>query len=238
MGVIAGGICAFGILLVTTAGAVPVRETPAELLKHRGMPLAFATIALGVVALLAVPVRREPERHLVSSDTLRRRWMAVALWVGLIYLTLPIGFQVVSAIVKTIGHSTFRRAVNALGALVALGCVGALLWRRTPLRAYVVFAGLVLVYTYYFAALEVTVKRIHFLEYSFLSVLAERALRPFTPPPHLYLWVVLLALWVGTVEEWIAVFLPRRYGALSDVVFDVAAGTLGALFVKFVLRAG
>lgn len=234
---IASGTCAFGILLATTAGAVPVKETPAELLKHRGMSLALATIALGMVALLAVPSRGEPASDPVHRDTLRRRWAAVALWVGVIYLTVPIGFQVVSAIVNAIGQAAFRRAVNSLGALAGLGCVGILLLRRAPPRAYVVFASLVLVYAYYFQVLEVTVKRIHFLEYSFLSVLAERALRPLTGPPRLYLCVVLLSLVVGAGEEWIAVFLPRRYGAISDIIFDVAGGTLGALFVKFVLRA-
>lgn len=237
MGVIGRWTCAFSALLVTAAAAVPVRETPAELLKHRGMPLALATIALGIAALLAIPAQGDRERDADHPGSLTTRWAPVALMVVTIYLTLPIGFQVVSAIVNAIGHLPFRRAVNGLGALVGLTCVGILLRRGTPPRAYLIFAGLILVYTYYFQVLEVTVKRVHFLEYSFLSVLAERALRPIAAPPRRYLWVVLLALWVGTVEEWIEVFLPRRYGAVSDVIFDVAGGTLGALFVKFVLQA-
>lgn len=222
---------------MTAAAAVPVRETPADLLNQRGMPAALALIVLGVAALLAIPDRREPESGPGHLPALGRRWAAVGLWVGVIYLTLPFGFQVVSVIVRTIGQPAFRRAVNLFGALVGLVCVGALRRRGTPRRAYLVFAVLVLVSGYHFRVLEVTVKRIHFLEYAFLSVLAERALRPISWPPLLYVWVVLLSLWVGTVEEWVAVFLPRRYGAVSDIIFDVAGGTLGALFVKFVLRA-
>lgn len=202
------------------------------------MPMALATIAVGTAVLLATSNRGTGEKDALHPRTLGLRWAAVGLWVGVLYLTLPIGFQVVSAIVNTIGQPAFRRSVNLSGVLVGLGCVATLLRRGTAPRAYLVFTGLVLIYAYYFQVLEVTVKRIHFLEYSFLSVLAERALRPLSGPPRLYLWVVLLALGVGAVEEGIAVFLPKRYGAVSDVIFDVAGGTLGAIFVKFVLRAG
>lgn len=121
---------------------------------------------------------------------------------------------------------------------MGLTVAGALLSRQTLLRGSVGFAGLLGVYAAFFSVLEVTVKRIHFLEYSCLSLLTDRALRPRVLPPRRYLWSLLLTLGVGAVEEGIEVFLPRRFGAISDVLFDVAGGTLGALFVKFVLRAG
>ncbi|MFQ5830760.1 MAG: VanZ family protein [Candidatus Methylomirabilia bacterium] len=231
-------VCASGLVLVAAAGAVPVRETPAQLLQHRGMPMALATIALGVAALWRFSTSGEHGRESVGPGEFRRRWMLVALFVGVIYLTLPFGAQVVGAVVDSVGSPAFRRAVNTLGGLVGLACVGLLLRRGTPARAYPIFAGLLLLYGYYFWVLEVTVKRIHFLEYSVLSVLGERALRPLSTPPRRYLWIVLLSVGAGAVEEGIAVFLPQRFGAVSDVLFDTAAGTLGALFVRFVLRAG
>ena len=91
-------------------------------------------------------------------------------------------------------------------------------------------------YAYFFTVLEVPVKRIHFMEYSFLSYLVYRALRPDSVPPRIYLWCVLTTMLVGMGEETLSIPLVRRFGAVSDVLWDTSGGMLGALVLKYVLR--
>ena len=130
--------------------------------------------------------------------------------------------------------------INFLGAVVAVAFTIYLVRRHRAdcPAAYIWLFGIALIYFYYFWILEVPVKRIHFLEYSFLAVLAYRALRRRLAPPALYPLVALCVAAVGAGEETIAVFLPKRFGALTDVIFDAAGGVLGLLVVKFVLREG
>lgn len=167
-------------------------------------------------------------------------WVVLAWYIVALYATIPVGFQVVSFIVHRIGYRSFKIGINFLGAIVAVGFTVYLIHRHRADRpaAYVWLLGIALIYLYYFWILEVPVKRIHFLEYSFLAVLVYRALRPRLAPPALYALVGLCVTVVGTGEETIAVFLPKRFAALTDVIFDATGGVLGLLVVKFVLREG
>ncbi len=90
-------------------------------------------------------------------------------------------------------------------------------------------------YVYFFVVLVVPVKRVHFMEYSLLSGLVYRALRPDSAPPRIYLWCVLAAMLVGMGEEALSLPLARRFGAVSDVLWDTSGCVLGALVLKYVL---
>jgi VanZ family protein len=87
---------------------------------------------------------------------------------------------------------------------------------------------------YFFSVLEVPVKRIHFMEYSVLSALVYQALRA-RDVARIYLWCAFAAVVVGATEEAISLTLPRRFGAVSDIIWDTTGGMLGALVLKYVL---
>ena len=147
------------------------------------------------------------------------------------------GAQIASAIVVRIGHAAWQNSINTVSVILAL----LFLWyvfRQGELRRGSVVTSVVLiaaVYGYFFAVLEVPVKRIHFMEYSFLSYLVYRALRPHSALPQIYLWCVLAAMVVGMGEEALSIPLARRLGALSDVIWDTSGGLLGTLALKYVL---
>jgi len=171
-----------------------------------------------------------------SAWSYRARWALVGAFVLFIYATVPVGFQIASAIVVRIGHNAWQNTINATGAM--LGAVFA--WRvarQRDRRRWPVAAALALIasaYAYFFAVLEVPVKRIHFMEYSVLSALVYRALR-LRDVPRIYLWCALAALLVGAGEETISLALPRRFGAVSDIIWDTTGGILGTLVLKYVL---
>lgn len=234
-------------LAASTAEAKYLHETPADILHIRGMPAALIVCVVGLLILRRAAVSKlQRDRSGSPADLLdpgrpgstasRARWVLVGAFVLFIYATVPVGFQIASAIVVRIGHNAWQNTINAIGA--TLGAVFA--WhvvRQRDRRRWSVVAALALIasaYAYFFTVLEVPVKRIHFMEYSVLSALVYRALRP-RDVPELYLWCALAAVLVGAGEEAISLALPRRFGAVSDIIWDTTGGMLGTLVLKYVL---
>jgi hypothetical protein len=231
-------------LLVVTALAIPVlaeavlvRQGAKEIFGEPGIVPGLAIIVLGLLVLRFVQAVDALDPPLSGGWG---PWVVLAGYIVVLYAMIPVGFQVVSFIVHRIGYRNFKMGINVLGAVVAIAFTVYLVRRHRADRpeAYIWLFGIVLIYLYYFWILEVPVKRVHFLEYSFLAVLVYRALRRRLAPPALYPLVTLCVAAVGTGEETIAVFLPKRFGAITDVIFDAAGGVLGLLVVKFVLREG
>jgi hypothetical protein len=204
----------------------------------RGMPTAVAVCLVGLLFLRFVPVAGAPalSRAVVPSPR-AARWIVVGAFIVFIFATVPVGFQIASAIVRRIGWEAWRHGINVLGGILALLFVWYVFRHRELQRRSVVVWLLVIAaaYAYFFSVLEVPVKRIHFMEYSFLSFLVYRALRPHSGPPRIYLWCVLVAMVVGCGEEGLSLPSARRFGAVSDVIWDTSGGLLGALVLKYVL---
>ena len=214
------------------------REMPADIVAMRGMPMALGVCLVGVLLLRFAPVAGAATSPLAARPAARSsRWAAVGLFVVFIFATVPVGSQIASAIVARIGSAGWRYSINAVGVILAL----VFLWyvfRQRELRRSSVVTALLLIaglYVYFFIVLEVPVKRIHFMEYSLLSCLVYRALRPDSAPPRIYLWCVLAAMLVGMGEEALSIPLARRFGAVSDVLWDTSGGVLGTLVLKYVL---
>ena len=226
------------LVVPTRVAAKYLRETPADIVAIRGMPVALGVCLVGVFLLRFAPVADAAILPPAATPASRRsRWATVGLFVVFIFATVPVGFQIASAIVARIGPAGWRNSINAVGAMLAL----LFLWyvfRQRELRRWSVVTSLALIaalYAYFFIVLEVPVKRIHFMEYSFLSCLVYRALRPDSAPPRVYLWCVLAAMLVGMGEEALSIPLVRRFGAVSDVLWDTSGGMLGTLVLKYVL---
>src|SRR4029450_52794 len=77
----------------------------------------------------------------------------------------------------------------------------------------------------------------HFVEYGLVTMLFYRAVVPRQPGPGATGWdvsIVLVpgfaALIVGTADEWVQWFVPRRYGEVRDILLNGAAIACGLLF--------
>ena len=226
------------LVVPTRVAAKYLRETPADIVAIRGMPVALGVCLVGVFLLRLAPAAGAAILPPAASPASRPpRWAWVGLFVVFIFATVPVGSQIATAIVARIGSAGWKTSINAVGAILAL----LFLWyvfRQRELRRWSVVTSLALIaalYAYFFIVLEVPVKRIHFMEYSFLSCLVYRALRPDSAPPRVYLWCVLAAMLVGMGEEALSIPLVRRFGAVSDVLWDTSGGMLGTLVLKYVL---
>jgi VanZ like protein len=229
------------------AEAKYLAETPADILKIRGMPAALAVCVVGLLLLRRAAVsdpRRDSMRSLVdrlpageanAGWSVRARWVLVGAFVLFIFATVPVGYQIARAIVIRIGHTAWQNAINAVGATFGAVFVWHVL-RQRERRRWRVAAALAVIataYAYFFAILEVPVKRIHFMEYSVLSVLVYQALQS-RATSRIYVWSALAATLVGAGDESIALALPQRFGAVSDIIWDTTGGVLGTLLLVYV----
>lgn len=224
-----------GLAAPALAEAVLLRQNAKEILGEPGILPALAIIVLGLLALRFVQPGGILDPPMPSGWG---PWIVLAVYIVILYTMIPVGFQIVSFIVHQIGYQNFKMGINLFGAVVAVAFTGHLVrrnWVDQP-TAYIWLLGIALIFIYYFWILNVPVKRIHFLEYCVLAVLVYRALRHRFAPPALYSLVILGVGVVGTGEETIAFFLPQRFAAITDVIFDVTGGVLGLLVLKFVLR--
>jgi len=225
-------------LVARTAEAKYLYEAPAEIVAIRGMPAALAICGVGLLLLRRSRAPDSPRslpQPVPAAWSHRVWWSLTVALVLVIYATVPIGYQIAARIVATIGHNGFQNALNTIGAAIGAVFVWHVL-RHSGRRRWPVLAALATMscaYAYFFAVLEVPVKRIHFMEYSLLSALVYHALQS-RDVPQIYWWSAFAAMLAGAGDEAISLMLPRRFGAVSDVIFDTAAGVLGALVVRYV----
>lgn len=81
------------------------------------------------------------------------------------------------------------------------------------------------------------IERFHFVEYGLVTVLFYRAVVPrpsaagaTSSDVSIVLVPVFAALMVGTADEWVQWFVPRRYGEVRDILLNGAAIACGLLF--------
>lgn len=138
------------------------------------------------------------------------------------------------------GH--FILVVGIMGGVVLLAaCVGAVrcIRDRKAARYGLILVALAIAAGYSsFAAgpnpESNVVERFHFLEYGLIAFLFYRAWRPLGDL-SIVLLPVLAGLIVGTAEEWLQWFIPRRVGEIADIFLNLVAIGCGLLFSIAVL---
>ena len=226
------------VLVPERAEARFLYESPADILRIRGMPVAVAVCLIGLLFLRHTPAADSHETAPAGArDPRPGLWLVVGAFVLFLFSTIPMGYPIARAIVLRIGHDAWQSSLNGVAAILGVGLLWHLFRRRELRRLSIVLwsAGVAAAYLYFFSVLEVPVKRIHFMEYSFLSFLVYRALQSRNAPAQIYLWCALAAMLVGMSEEALSLLSERRFGAVSDVVWDSTGGLLGTLVVKYVV---
>src|SRR5262245_44581810 len=109
-------------LAARTAEAKYLREAPADILRIRGMPAALIVCFVGLLMLRSAgsePQRnrpglrddRLPERRANPAWSSRAWWALVGAFILFIYATVPVGYQIASAIVVRIGHNGWQNTI-------------------------------------------------------------------------------------------------------------------------------
>lgn len=157
-----------------------------------------------------------------------RRWLAVVVWVVLIYTAIPFVRALREWFVGRWDEALIAWAVAA--ALVAAAALAVALARRAPaLRpgGLLWIAGvtaILLAWTYHLR--HRPEEAVHFLQYGVLAVLLFRALRPIVPDATVFFAGAIAGALVGTADEVIQWLTPGRFWDWRDVGINAGTGAL------------
>ncbi len=163
-----------------------------------------------------------------------RKWLHVALFSIVIFLTLPAGPHIRDFLYDNFGTwFILYTVVTILG--------GGFLWAliltfHTKTRFY--FSQLlwfaIIVYLYWFAlkrTFKVPIESVHFVEYGILSLLVFRALRESYNERQILFTSFLITFSLGILDEFIQWLIPNRVGSMRDIVFNGVSGGLVQLLL-------
>lgn len=158
-------------------------------------------------------------------------WLPAAVYLLILYLTLPVMPLLVRSLFTLIGRDQFTQLLNLSLVFVALA-IALRLWRLAPDHRLQITAPILA--TGYIALLqENPVERIHFLQYAILGVLVLWALQ--NRSPTAFKLGFLLVTGAGLLDEVIQWFLPNRYWDPRDVAMNAIGGALGLWLARFLL---
>ena len=166
---------------------------------------------------------------LFENGTHLKLWSFIGGYILLIYLTLPVMRDIITALYATIGKEYLYFGINLLLILSTLMIIlfalrkglKTLLWIAIPL-----IATMIVIFT-----LERPEERIHFIEYGVLGILVLRAMD--NPSWRQMSIAFVFVLLVGTVDEGIQWLLPSRVGDIRDIIMNGAGGALGIWVERF-----
>ena len=165
--------------------------------------------------------------------------LTAALWIGLIYGTVPFVRTVREAFVTRWPAALIAYAVIAfvLGSIVASIVI---LRRRQPpigsadLLWLIGVAAVVAIWTY--DLMGQPEEAVHFLEYGVLGVLLYRVFEDRVPDPAVYVAATLAGLLVGTVDEIIQWLVPGRFWDFRDIILNTGAVALVQIVIWRLLK--
>jgi len=150
-------------------------------------------------------------------------WVFIFLYIGLIYMTLPLARYFLNILYTSMGPSRLNLLVNLTIAISVI--LAFLLLARKGIRVFLFSLPPAVVIGSSAVLLERPAERIHFLEYGLLGFLLCRAFEGEQWLRTVYAGMMVIA--VGAVDEIIQWFLPMRVGDLRDVLFNALGGLMG-----------
>lgn len=153
-------------------------------------------------------------------------WVIIALYVSVVYLTLPVMPSVFRFVSDGLGKELLSLVVNGL--LVTAILLSLIFILKTGELGYYSLASVSLVMLLSGAValtMELPAERIHFLEYGILGSLVYKATMRQWKIPILSSFVLVSIIGIG--DETIQWFLPNRYAEMKDVLLNCFGGLLG-----------
>jgi hypothetical protein len=160
--------------------------------------------------------------------------LAVALWIGLIYLTIPFVRYLREALVEVIPAKAIGYAVMMMGLVVVAAAIAVLQRSRNRfgISDALWLAGVSLVFLFWTSRLMgAPEEAVHFVEYGVLGMLLYSALDDRVPDWTVFLAATLAGVVVGTADEIIQWLVPGRFFDFRDVVLNGGAVALAQVVI-------
>jgi len=176
-------------------------------------------------------------RKNISSEY--QAWTIVALWVVVLFLTVPVARILQTHMRSAFGDSSFGYIVITIAAASALYLIFHLYRQHTkPQVAQIIWivicTGLIITYTIKLWANPI--EAFHFIQYGVLAGLLFIALSWKHSNVLIYLLVILATSIVGIVDEGLQWLMPNRVWGLSDIGINCMAGIIVSLAIAMGVR--
>lgn len=160
------------------------------------------------------------------------RWSLVALWILLIYATVPFARSIQRWSDAHWGIGSLRWLALAVIALAVCVPLAELVrkWRRLPVVRVGIVIGICALFAW--AAFHLTqtpAEAVHFVEYGMLGLLVFSALARRRRDPLIYVHAVLICALVSSCDEFLQWLTPGRYWDLRDLGQNTMAAALSQL---------
>ena len=163
-------------------------------------------------------------------------WFWVAVWVLVVYLTLPYAPVWREWLVERFSENFFPIFVASVLAIVFICTTIFLIKKKALFWQYIIFVLVIAAYWYSISKIKIPVEQVHFLEYGLLAVLIIRAFRfDRIDVPQFFKTMMLVTL-IGVVDEYIQGLLTSRVGELRDVKLNILAGALALIWYRYCLN--
>ncbi len=156
-------------------------------------------------------------------------WAAVGVWVGVIYLTIPLARTIQRVVQAHASRNLFLWATLLAFGLVAAAAVRARLhghWQATMGQWAALGAVLGLFSGLAWSLRANPEEALHFVQYGLLGLLLFRALAHRLADPSIYLAGTLIGAMFGICDELIQWLVPNRFFDYRDIGINTLAGLL------------
>ncbi len=167
------------------------------------------------------------------------RWTIVTVYTLSIYAFLPFAANLWAYLLRNCG-----KKVNYLGVVFAavLGIyflLNLILKKRERVVSrYIAFFFISLASIALFKYFCVSgSEQFHLLMYGVLSAVVFWAMKLHVRTNRIYIYAILLVFLLGTIDEFIQMFLPSRVFDVRDIYMNWVSASLGMLFLVFVIRS-
>lgn len=173
---------------------------------------------------------------LLATET--RSWIAVFLWMAVIFITIPLARSLQSIVRDSFGKASFGYLVIAVLVAVTIFVIFRLkqviqlghsnLWWLVACCAFLV--------AYTVRLWDNPVEAVHFLQYGFLAVLLFYAFLWRYKNHLVYLAVIMATALIGIIDEAIQWLVPKRVWGLSDIGINTLSAVVVCLAIAFGIK--
>ena len=174
----------------------------------------------------------------IKSVSREWRWIIVAIYTLAIYAFLPFGTAFWGFVLGQWGNIINYLGLFFVCVLGAYFLIYLILQKQVKkvsvyISFFVISISCLAVMKYLCVA---GAERFHLLLYGMLSVIVFWALKLDIKNKRVYIYTIIVAVSLGTIDEFIQGILPMRVFDLRDILMNWLSSGMGELFVIFVLR--
>ncbi len=174
-------------------------------------------------------------------------WLAVIILTLIIYLTLPLGPEIIKFLSDTInnlfnidyGYYIIGHCAAVIIGFIFLFLIYNIIKKRKQLLKfynYLILLIILGIYTYFLLTMKVPTEKIHFIEYGLLSWFIYRALKKNINDISIFFITLFIGYPISLLDEFIQYLIPSRSGELVDAIWNFYSVALIQLFIVFVWK--